>query len=158
MEYFDVCKEIWNRWVPKRGQSQVLQGELLRQIERLRYEAQTNPTRNWNDDYLYYCDFLRSNLRNADCLSPEEQEGVNSALVRLRSCGEVAYRYYQGEISDEELELDYNGELAYLDNDLYDRVCDAIALFYRANPNPIPYERRRGGRHAGGTRKRSTET
>ena len=31
-------------------------------------------------------------------------------------------------------------------NDLYDLVCDAIALFYRANPNPIPYERRRDGR------------
>ena len=143
MEYFHVCKEIWNRWVPQRGQSQVLQWELLRQIERLRYEAQSNENRNWNDDLLYYCDFLRSTLREADCLTPEEQEAVNSALVRLRSCGEVAYRYYQGEISDEELAEDYNGELAYQNNDLYDRVCDAIALFYRANPNPIPYERQK---------------
>ena len=129
--------------MPQRGQSQVLQGELLRQIERLRYEAQSNENRNWNDDLLYYCDFLRSTLREADCLTPEEQEAVNSALVRLRSCGEVAYRYYQGEISDEELAVDYNGELAYQNNDLYDRVCDAIALFYRANPNPIPYERQK---------------
>ena len=143
MEYFHVCKEIWNRWVPQRGQSQVLQGELLRQIERLPYEAQSNENRNWNDDLLYYCDFLRSTLREADCLTPEEQEAVNAALVRLRSCGEVAYRYYQGEISDEELAEDYNGELAYQNNDLYDRVCDAIALFYRANPNPIPYERQK---------------
>ena len=140
MEYFNVCKEIWSRWVPQRGQSQVLQGELLRQIERLRYEAQTNENRNWNDDFLYYCDFLRANLREADCLTPEEREGVNAALVRLRSCGEVAYRYYRGEITREELEEDYNGELAYTDNDLYDRVCDAIALFYQANPEAIPYE------------------
>ena len=143
MEYFHVCKEIWNRWVPQRGQSQVLQGELLRQIERLRYEAQSNENRNWNDDLLYYCDFLRSTLREADCLTPEEQEAVNSALVRLRSCGEVAYRYYQGEISDEELAEDYNGELASPNNALYDRGCDALALFYRANPNPIPYERQK---------------
>ena len=57
MEYFNVCKEIWNRWVPQRGHAQVLQGELLRQIERLRYEAQHNENRNWNDDFLYYCDF-----------------------------------------------------------------------------------------------------
>ena len=146
MEYFNVCKEIWSRWVPQRGQSQVLQGELLRQIERLRYEAQTNENRNWNDDFLYYCDFLRANLREADCLTPEEREGVNAALVRLRSCGEVAYRYYRGEITREELEEDYNGELAYTDNDLYDRVCDAIALFYRANPEAIPYEGRRRSR------------
>ena len=40
MEYFNVCKEIWTRWVPQRGHAQVLQGELLRQIERLRHEAQ----------------------------------------------------------------------------------------------------------------------
>ena len=146
MEYFNVCKEIWNRWVPQRGHAQVLQGELLRQIERLRYEAQHNENRNWNDDLLYYCDFLRSTLREADCLTPEEREEVTAALVRLRSSGEVACRYYQGDISDEELAEDYNGELAYQDDDLYDLVCDAIALFYRANPNPIPYERRRGGR------------
>ena len=66
--------------------------------------------------------------------------------MRLRSCGEVAFRYYKGDISDQELAEDYNGELAYQNNDLYDLVCDAIALFYRANPNPIPYERRRDGR------------
>lgn len=146
MEYFDVCKEIWTRWVPQRGHAQVLQGELLRQIERLRHEAQSNENRNWNDDFLYYCDFLRSTLRQAQCLTPQEREDVNSALVRLRSCGEVAYRYYQGEISQEELEEDYNGEVAYLDDDLYDRVCDAIAVFYQANPDPIPYERRRPAR------------
>ena len=146
MEYFNVCKEIWNRWVPQRGHAQVLQGELLRQIERLRYEAQHNENRSWNDDLLYYCDFLRSTLREADCLTSEERDRVNAALVRLRSCGEVAFRYYKGDISDQELAEDYNGELAYQNNDLYDLVCDAIALFYRANPNPIPYERRRDGR------------
>lgn len=146
MEYFNVCKEIWTRWVPQRGHAQVLQGELLRQIERLRHEAQSNENRNWNDDFLYYCDFLRSTLRQAQCLTPQEREDVNSALVRLRSCGEVAYRYYQGDISREELEEDYNGEVAYLNDDLYDRVCDAIAVFYQANPDPIPYERRRTAR------------
>ena len=71
---------------------------------------------------------------------------MNAALVRLRSSGEVAYRYYQGDISREELEEDYNGELAYQDDDLYDLVCDAIALFYQANPESIPYERRRNPR------------
>ena len=143
MEYFEICKEIWNRWVPKRGRSQVLQGELLRQIEKLRHEAQANENRNWDESYLEGCDFLLSHLGSADCLTPEEWEGVHSALVRLRYCREIAYRYYQGDLSDQSLEEDYNGELAYKDNDLYDRVCDAIALFYRANPNPIPYDHRR---------------
>ena len=83
MEYFNVCKEIWNRWVPQRGHAQVLQGELLRQIERLRYEAQHNENRNWNDDFLYYCDFLRSTLREADCLTPEEREAEQARYLAL---------------------------------------------------------------------------
>ena len=73
--------------------------------------------------------------------------------MRLRSSGEVACRYYQGDISDEELAEDYNGELAYQADDLYDLVCDAIALFYQANPNSIPYER--GGAAAGNLQQRS---
>ena len=147
MEHFKVCKEIWNRWVPQRGPSQVLQGELLRQIERLRHEAQANENRNWSDDLLYYCDFLRSTLRQAQCLTQEERDAVNAALVRLRSCGEVASRYYRGEISRAELEEDYNGEVAYQADDLYDLVCDAIAVFYQANPDPVPYARRHPARN-----------
>ena len=140
MEYFNICREIWNRWVPQIGISKVLQGELLRQIEKLRYEAQNHQNRNWDDRFFACCDFLQFHLYRADCLNQEERERVHSALVRLRSSGEVAFRYYQGEISDVELKEDYNGELAYTENDLYDRVCDAIALFYRAHPDPIAYE------------------
>ncbi len=146
MEYFHICKEIWQRWVPKMGTSKVLQGELLRQIEKLRFEAQNNRNQNWDDSFLACCDFLRDHLCQADCLTPEQRARVHSALVRLRSSGEVAYRYYHGEISDRALEEDYNGELAYTNDDLYDQVCAAIALFYRANPDPIPCRRRRNGR------------
>lgn len=140
MKYFQLCQEIWQQWVPQRGQSQVLQGELLRQIEKLRYEGTKNQNANWCGDHRYFCDFLRDTLCQDEALSPQRREAVDAALVRLRSCGEVARRYHLGEISDQELEEDYNGELAYPDSDLYDLVCDAVAKFYQAHPDPIPYQ------------------
>ena len=53
-KYFHECKEIWKNYVPKEGQAENLQGELLREIEKLRYEAQDNGNRNWDEDYSYF--------------------------------------------------------------------------------------------------------
>ena len=39
-EYFEKAKFIWKNYVPKRGQSEFVQGELLRAIEKLRDKAQ----------------------------------------------------------------------------------------------------------------------
>lgn len=147
MQYFDVCKDIWTRFVPQRGQSAVLQGELLRQIEKLRHEAQANQNRNWCGDHAFFCAFLDHNLGEADCLSPQERQAVHGALVRLRSAGEIAWRYYRGELTDQALAEDYHGELAYPGDDLYDLVCDAVARLYLAAPDPIPYETRPDIRH-----------
>ena len=96
MEEEQLCREIWTRWVPKRGQSSVLQGELLRQIERLRHEAQANGNRNWCRDHAFFCAFLDHTLLDSGVLSPEEGERLHGVLVRLRSCGEVAHRYHRG--------------------------------------------------------------
>jgi hypothetical protein len=38
-EYFKKAKSIWQSYVPKSGQSEFVQGELLRAIEKLRDEA-----------------------------------------------------------------------------------------------------------------------
>ena len=42
---------IWRNYVPEAGQSEILQGELLREIEKLREEAQGNGNRNWDGDF-----------------------------------------------------------------------------------------------------------
>ena len=81
MEEEQLCREIWTRWVPKRGQSSVLQGELLRQIERLRHEAQANGNRNWCRDHAFFCAFLDHTLLDSGVLSPEEGERLHGVLV-----------------------------------------------------------------------------
>ena len=47
-KYFDECNYIWKNYVPEIGQANVLQGELLRELEKLRYEAQNNGNMNWD--------------------------------------------------------------------------------------------------------------
>ena len=52
--HFDTCKKIWHEYVPERGQAKCVQGELLRQLEALRYEAQDNGNINWDDNLYNY--------------------------------------------------------------------------------------------------------
>ena len=47
----NILRRIWQEMVPEQGQSEWLQGELLRQIEKLRNEALGNGNINWDDNY-----------------------------------------------------------------------------------------------------------
>lgn len=139
MKYFNEAKFIWTNLVPKNGQADNLQGELLRQIEKLRYEAQDNGNVNWDQDFEFFSDFISDTLSNSGVLDSSIKEDVKSALTRIKTAGKVAQLFNEGKLSEDELEKDYNFELAYVEDDLYDIVVDAIALFYMNNPEPISY-------------------
>lgn len=80
-------------------------------------------------------------------LSPEEGERLHGVLVRLRSCGEVAHRYHRGELTDHELEEDYHGETACVDDAPYNLVARGRYPLLPAHPDPIPYQPRPDVRH-----------
>ena len=77
-EYFEECKYIWKNYVPSRGWANGLQGELLREIEKIRCEAQDNGNINWDDDYSYFCDFISERL----CEQPIFTATEKAAYVR----------------------------------------------------------------------------
>ena len=79
LQHFDVCKELWKTKVPASGQADTLQGELLREIEKLRCEAMDNGNINWDDNYAYFCD----NLRNTFAQSGLFDEGYLDKLSKL---------------------------------------------------------------------------
>ncbi|MFF2440086.1 hypothetical protein [Priestia megaterium] len=58
MKYFDEAKELWLNYVPRNGQSDIVEGEVIRAIEKLRFEAQGNGNANWDGGFemvvLYY--------------------------------------------------------------------------------------------------------
>lgn len=137
-QYFEECKYIWHNYVPKNGVSYVLQGELLRLIEKLRYEAQDNGNINWNEVYATYCDYIKETLCSKAIYSEEEKEKFVLIMDYLKECGNYAMRWNSGQISDSEVDMD---KIAYTKNNLYDIIADAIGQFQAKFPNPIPIDK-----------------
>ena len=139
MAHLETCRKIWDEQVPEQGQADSVQGELLRQIEKLRWEALGNGNHNWDDNYAWFCDFLAATLNDSGLFPEGEMERLAGAIGYLKTCGEYARSYLEGEIPDSEA----NPMLfAYTDDDLYDYIADAVAVFAEKNPAPIPNEKR----------------
>lgn len=114
MKYFEEEKFIWKNYVPKSGQADTVQGELLRAIEKLRYEAQDNGNINWDDRFEMFCDYIWSTLSSWGQFSVEILTEIQNDLDRIR---------------------DYANP--YVKDDLYDRVTDYIMEWYLENKEPI---------------------
>lgn len=114
MKYFEEAKFIWKNYVPKSGQADTVQGELLRAIEKLRYEAQDNGNINWDDRFEMFCDYIWSTLSSWGQFNIEILTEIQNDLDRIR---------------------DYANP--YVKDDLYDRVTDHIMEWYLENKEPI---------------------
>ncbi|MFQ8922891.1 MAG: hypothetical protein ACLR60_13430 [Clostridium paraputrificum] len=135
--YLNECKFIWKNYVPKNGQAKFLQGELLRELEKLRCEAQDNGNINWDEDFSYFCDFIRESLCTEDIFSKIEKEKISLALTHIKTCGDYARRFYDGEILEHDVDVN---RLAYIGDNLYDIVADAIGFLQMKINKPIPYK------------------
>lgn len=141
-KYLDECKYIWKNYVPKSGQSEVLQGELLRALEKLRYEACNNGNCNWDGDFKYFCGFIKDNLTVRDIYSEEEKAKIILITDYFRECGEYSGKVYDENVSDEEFEDDFDvSRIAYTEDNLYDFIADMIGKLWNNDPQPIPYEK-----------------
>lgn len=139
-KYFKECKFIWQNFVPKSGQADSVQGELLRQIEKLRNEACDNGNINWNEDFVWFCDFLKKTFQEAELFDEDRMHKIECALEYIKDNGNYAMAYADGEILDEDVDIIH---LAYTKDDLYDYLADAVAEYYLANPNPISYDKKK---------------
>lgn len=136
-KYFNECKFIWKNFVPKSGQATVLQGELLREIEKLRCEAQDNGNANWDGDFSHFCDFIKDTLCGRNFYSEEEKAKIKLISEHLKGCGEYAQKLYNEKISDDEFDV---MKIAYTDDNLYDILADAVGLWYSKEPKPVPFK------------------
>lgn len=137
-QYFDECKYIWKKYVPQVGQADNLQGELLREIENIRCEAQDNGNINWDDDYSYFCDFISGKLTEQPIFSETEKQEINLIMDYIKECGTYAEKFYSGEISEDDVDME---KIAYVYDNLYNRICDKIGRLHKENGEPIPYEK-----------------
>lgn len=124
----EVAAWIWNNLVPQSGQSSTVQGELLRALEKLRWEAQENGNINWDEGFVILLAFLERHLLGHPGFSSAERETIQCDLSRLRNFLPVE------EFDDE----DDAGSLPYVEDDLYDRIEGFVVAFARANPQLLP--------------------
>ena len=125
---YDVALWIWEHLVPQVGSATTLQGEIIRAIELLSWEAQNNSNLNWDASFDALMAFLREAFLGqsllARYLTITDKEQITADLARL-SCFILP------------TELDsrvYVEELPYIDDDLYDRLTDYLIQFCRQYP------------------------
>jgi hypothetical protein len=115
-EYLETGKFIWKTYVPKSGQAETVQGELLRAIERLADEAQRNGNVNFNKDcHGIFISFIRQYLNDEKLFDKATIKQINQDLDTIS-------------IEDQ----------PYTDDDLYDRLRDRIIDWYLNNKTLIP--------------------
>ena len=115
----EITKWIWDHLVPVSGQADTVQGELLRAVEKLRWEAQNNGNGNWDDRFEMFTDYLETTLCDNPACGTETKAIICADLNRLRGS-----EYYP-----------------YIEDDLYDRLTEQIVAFCRCHPQPIPHEK-----------------
>ena len=126
----EVARWIWFNLVPKSGQASSLQGELVRAIEKLRWEAQSNGNINWDAGFQMFIDFLGQHLLAEPGFSEASKAEIAADLDRLENFLPV-----------EELEADEEaGGLPYVDDDLYDRLTGHVVHYCRLHPQLIPIQ------------------
>ena len=117
LKYSEEAKYIWQNYVPKSGQADTVQGELIRAIEKLRFEAQDNGNMNWDEGFVHFCDYIWEVLNSWGKFNNEALSGIRIDLNRI---------------------LDF--ENPYYEDDLYNRISDYIIQWYLQNKEPIKRE------------------
>ena len=113
--YAEIGKFIWQNYVPKSGQADTVQGELLRASEKLRDESCRNGNINWDRGHEILARFILQTLQSSSDVSNEAKSQLERDVTRI---------------------LDY--EHPYTEDDLFDRVEKVIFDWYLGNKEPIP--------------------
>ena len=126
----DIARWIWKTLVPRSGQAAFVQAEVLRAIEKLRWEAQGNGNINWDDRFEMLVDYIEEKLASQPCFSAATQASIRDDLNRLRGFKPV------DEITDV---ADLVAHGPYTDDDLYDRLTARLIAYCRNHPQLIPH-------------------
>lgn len=135
--YANELNEIWERFIPKKGAATSLQGEMLRELEKMQFEIQDNGMINWDEDYDYFCDFLTKNLKEVSGLTDEQRVTALRAVSKITEQGKMAM---ESNAEEKDMQWLYND---MMNDEFYAPIYDAIALFYKSNREEIAYKHER---------------
>jgi hypothetical protein len=83
VDNFDEAAQIWRECVPKSGQSETIEGELLRAVEKLRDEAERNGNGNWDEGFEILVLYLKTNLLDPNLFPQDVIRQTAKILDRL---------------------------------------------------------------------------
>ena len=115
MRYEQEARTLWQTYVPKRGQADTVQGELIRAVEKLRDEAQRNGNINWRRDHVILAEYVSETLIRSGLFDEEATAEIQRDIARLLD-------YEHPETMDEP----------------YDRLTDHIVEWARVHPEAVP--------------------
>lgn len=90
------------------------------------------------EDYSYFCDFISESLLKQSIFSIEDKEEIALIMSYIKECGIYAEKYNRGKISEESVDPN---KIAYIEDNIYDIICDKIGKLQKENREPIPYEK-----------------
>jgi len=127
---FQIASWVWRNLVPEAGQASCVQGELLRAIEKLRWEAQSNGNANWDDCFVMFVDLLGRHLLGEPGLTSQAKAEITADLDHLK-----AFRPVDDLTEEEDL-----GSLPHVEDDLYDRLTSHVVSYCRLHPQLVLLE------------------
>jgi len=128
----DIALWIWENLVPSSGRADTLQGEVIRAIELLAWEAQNNGNLNWDKEFDRLVDFLREVFTSSGSViaaTMNEEDKLSAA--------EDLHRLSNFLLPTELDSRVYIEELPYVKEDLYDRLTDHLIGYCRQSPEVI---------------------
>ncbi|GIU47084.1 hypothetical protein TUM4438_25010 [Shewanella sairae] len=130
----DTVLWMWEHLVPFYAAPTSLQGEIIRVLELLAWEAQANSNLNWDDSFDEMLIFLRKAFISAEFplaqhFSIETRLSIEADINRLANF-----------VLPTELDSRiFSEEQPYIKDDLYDRLAGYLVDYCRAYPQIIPY-------------------
>ncbi len=116
-EYREKGRYLWQNYVPKRGQADTVQGELIRALGKLWDESHRNGNINWDTGHEILAKYIEDTLINSGIFNIDDINQIREDIARV---------------------LDY--EKPYLKNDLYERLECKIVDWCMVNIDLIPHE------------------
>ena len=117
-EYLETGKYIWQNFVPKSGQAELVQGELVRAVAKLRDEAQRNGNINFNEKcHGILIAYLRTKLSDHEIFNSKTILQINTDLDRLSLEGQP-----------------------YTDDELFDRLDERVVDWYMCYGDEITHK------------------
>ncbi len=116
-EYREKGRYLWQNYVPKRGQADTVQGELIRALGKLWDESHRNGNINWDTGHEILAKYIEDTLINSGIFNIDDINQIREDIARV---------------------LDY--EKPYLKDDLYERLECKIVDWCMVNIDLIPHE------------------